>query len=125
VLSEEIYKQSVRDILGSRSPDQRVADNGISNIAPTERDERQVQQRRALAGKWALMEERLRFELSARNQEALMQMSRDFAPLALGLKKIWTFVENWDTDLRVLSGGKGGEELEDVYLRVLYLQCLW
>ena len=121
VLSDETYLQSVREILGTPTPDERLQDETVGCGRDSDHeDERRIRRvRRAKAQAWKAMEDHLRGELSADNREKLMQLSRDFAPLALGLRKIWTFVEVYGTDLKVLSGGgKEGEELEVVELNV-------
>ncbi|KAF2232829.1 hypothetical protein EV356DRAFT_238033 [Viridothelium virens] len=121
VLSDETYVQSVREILGTPTPEERLQNEPTvvwdSNL---DNERRARADRIAKTQKWRAMEDQLRSELSADNREKLMQLSRDFAPLALGLRKIWTFVEAYPTDLSVLTGGgKEGEELETVELSVV------
>lgn len=122
VLSDDPYVQSVREILGTPAPDERIQKDGVAGSNDMIENERQGRvDRRTKAQKWRSMENNLRSELSADNREKLMQLSRDFAPLALGLRKIWTFVEAYGTNIKVLSGGsKEGEELEMVELSVSF-----
>ena len=110
----------MREILGTPTPDERIQNEVVVRAHDKDENERQGQaHRRAQVQKWKTMEDTLRSELSAENREKLMQLGRDFAPLALGLRKIWTFVEAYGTDIKVLSGGaKEGEELEFVELSV-------
>ena len=120
VLSDEIYLQSVREVLCTPTPNERLSNGTLGGRESSEGDRlRASADRQVKARKWKHMEDQLRNELSADNREKLMQLSRDFAPLALGMRKIWTFVEAYGTNLKVLSGGgKEGEEFEVVELSV-------
>jgi hypothetical protein len=43
----------------------------------------------------------LRNELSSDNIDALERLSQEFAPFAIGLKKIWSFFEGRETKMRI------------------------
>jgi hypothetical protein len=47
----------------------------------------------------------LRNELSSDNIDALEKLSQEFAPFAIGLKKIWSFFEGQDTRMRIFPDG--------------------
>ncbi|KAI9679132.1 MAG: hypothetical protein M1822_007342 [Bathelium mastoideum] len=121
VLSDETYLGSVREILRTPTPDERLKMEAINGRGGNYNDAMRVwADRQAKAQKWKNMEEQLRNSLSADNRENLTQLSRDFASLALGMRKIWTFVEAYDSRLLVLSGGdREAEELETVDLSVV------
>ncbi|KAI9654644.1 MAG: hypothetical protein M1821_005851 [Bathelium mastoideum] len=121
VLSDETYLQSIREILGTPTPDERLGMEATNGRDGNFNDTQRLQaDRQAKVQKWKNMEEQLRNLLSADNRENNMRLSRDFASLALGMRKIWTFVEAIETPLRVLSGGnREAEELETVDLSVV------
>jgi len=52
------------------------------------------------------MTELLRLEFSSLNLDQLERFSEEFATLAIGLKKIWTFVEARETSLTVVASGQ-------------------
>jgi hypothetical protein len=47
----------------------------------------------------------LRNELSSDNLDMLERLSQEFAPFAIGLKKIWSFFEGKETKLRISADG--------------------
>jgi hypothetical protein len=55
----------------------------------------------------------LRNELSSDNIDALERLSQEFAPFAIGLKKIWSFFEGQDTKLRISPDGSDRPLLND------------
>jgi hypothetical protein len=52
------------------------------------------------------MTELLRLEFGSLNLDQLERFSEEFATLAVGLKKIWTFVEARETSLAVVASGQ-------------------
>ncbi|KAF2086603.1 hypothetical protein K490DRAFT_66386 [Saccharata proteae CBS 121410] len=62
----------------------------------------------------------IRKELSTRNLRSLQELNEKFASFALGLMKIWSFVEVKKTTLEVLSGNPGeGETVETVWRHIV------
>ena len=52
------------------------------------------------------MTDLLGLEFSSLNLDQLERFSEEFAALAIGLKKIWTFVEARETSLAVVASGQ-------------------
>jgi hypothetical protein len=55
----------------------------------------------------------LRNELSSDNIDELERLSQEFAPFAIGLKKIWSFFEGQETRLRVSADGSDEHSLHE------------
>ncbi len=65
----------------------------------------------------------LRQDVSADNMAELMQFSEDFAPFAMGLKRLWTFVEAKGTKLKVAPdrwGPVSEEEMTEIESHVTF-----
>lgn len=57
------------------------------------------------------MSDQLRTELNPKNIGRLTQLNQQFASLALHMRKIWAFVETYETTFEVLSTSATGETL--------------
>jgi hypothetical protein len=55
----------------------------------------------------------LRNELSSDNLDMLEHLSQEFAPFAIGLKKIWSFFEGQETRLRISADGSDAPSTND------------
>jgi hypothetical protein len=66
----------------------------------------------------------IRKYLDPENEDHLEHINTTFAPVALGLRKIWAFVESKESKLRVLSANAAGQEEQEVSYPVSALYIL-